>query len=516
MSSFTDYLVVSTICPEGVRRRYSDFDWLRSLLSERYSGVAIPLMPEKRVMNQDQAFIEERMSGLYYYMLLLLSNPYVRNDSSLKMFLTLKGTSDFDQAKKAANAGMGADPNANPGLARWFGVLRSLPVPVDCDQACNELISATDEMEVRVVASLGAVTRFHDACKAYSDSLKAISDSLLDWSNESTTSSTGMSNTMTALKVNTSKLGERLKKVGLTFKEAHDLAVFSPNEVSIFLVDGLVTELHRLKSLRDLMKKREEAQTQYGNAWKAKEQLDVQLKSFKEKGRVDLAASLEPKLAKAAFDLKSRKERLVVPALAFLCSSPSARTHAPPLRKHSSHTHTLTFHPRLDDISKGALFIESDKCSRSRLARFVAMVGQYAALSIASGSKNTELWTKFLAVMELSQNNMITDAQATLTGSSSMHGMDCIAGSNLSLPAPSNVLEGNGGSVGGGAASTPTFSVAPPAPAQSAPPPPPPPAFEQAAPASPPPVSVSSMFTSSPGETSAPPAFFGGGSTVDL
>jgi hypothetical protein len=310
MSSYTDYLILSTICPEGVRRRYSDFDWIRSLLSDRYSGVAIPLMPEKRVLgNQGQAFIEERMAGLNEFMLLLLSNPYVRNDASVRMFFTLKGVSEFDQAKKAANAGQGADPSANPGLARWFGVLRALPLPVDSDQACSELIAATDEAEARVVSTLGGVTRYFEASRAYSDALKAITDAMGDWANVASTSAAGMSDSMAVLKANTGVLGDKLRVVTATFKEAHDLAVFSPNEVQIFLMDGLITELHRLKSLRDLMRRREEAQAEYGRAWKAKETLDFQQKQNKEKGRVDLASQLEPKIAKAQSDLRSRKEK---------------------------------------------------------------------------------------------------------------------------------------------------------------------------------------------------------------
>jgi len=96
----------------------------------RYHGLAVPLMPEKRVVgNQSAAFIEERMAGLEQFMLLLLSNAYLRLDETLQMFLRVKSPSEFEQKKKAAMAGEGANPASNAGLARWFGVLRSLPCP---------------------------------------------------------------------------------------------------------------------------------------------------------------------------------------------------------------------------------------------------------------------------------------------------------------------------------------------------------------------------------------------------
>lgn len=62
LTSYTSYHISSTLAPDGVRRRYSDFDWLRDILVARYHGVAVPLMPEKRLVgNQSKGFIEERM-----------------------------------------------------------------------------------------------------------------------------------------------------------------------------------------------------------------------------------------------------------------------------------------------------------------------------------------------------------------------------------------------------------------------------------------------------------------------
>jgi len=432
----------------GRRRRYSDFDWLRELLAQRFNGVCVPLMPEKRVIgNQGQAFIEERMAGLEQFMLLLLSNPYIRNDATLKMFLTLGGTAEFDQAKKAASGGVGANPTQNPGLARWFGVLRALPLPADADAACAELTASTDDLEARAMATLGGVTRYWESARAMGAALRAMNDSLSDWAQAAATNSAGLSDTLRVLKANTGVLSEKVKHAGGAFSNAHDLAVFSPNEIQIFLMDGVVTELHRLKSLKALMAQREAAQNEYGKAWMKQDRLHAEQKQWREKGREDRAVALESKTAEAVQEMKGRKERL-------------------------------------DDISKGALYIESDKCSRARNARFVAMVGQYAALCIASGARTQELWTAFMATMGLNQGIMVKDAQDTLTGKASMHGLDAIAGSPLSLPAPHSVIEGaefgKGGGGGGGGGSEdgklaggePASTWATPAaPAPSAPPP---------------------------------------------
>ncbi len=44
--------------------------------------------------------------------------------------------------------------------------------------------------------------------------------------------------------------------------------------------------------------------------------------------------------------------------------------------------------------------------------------------------------------MGLEQNTQVTDAQSTLTGASSMHGLDAVAGSPNSLHVPTQVLQG--------------------------------------------------------------------------
>ena len=310
MTSYTTYDIKSTICPDGARRRYSDFDWLREVLMARYHGLAVPLMPEKRVVgNQSAAFIEERMAGLEQFMLLLLSNAYLRLDETMRMFLTVKSPSEFEQAKKAAMSGQGANPATNAGLARWFGVLRVLPLPVDVDAAIAELTAQTEDLEARVLAILGGVTRYWEASKMTADALKTMRDTVTDWATSSATNAAGMSETLRALKDHTGVLSDKVKKAGAAFSNAHDLAVFAPNEIQIFLLDGLVTETHRLRSLRALLTVRENAQGEYGRAWTKQDQLHFQQKQFNDKQRVDKAMQLEPKIAEAVGQMKRAKER---------------------------------------------------------------------------------------------------------------------------------------------------------------------------------------------------------------
>jgi hypothetical protein len=74
-------------------------------------------------------------------------------------------------------------------------------------------------------------------------------------------------------------------------------------------MDGLVTEIHRLRSLKSLLAVRELAKKAYTNAWFAQDKLQYSAKQWRDKGRADKADQLEPKIAEAMATLKRMKVR---------------------------------------------------------------------------------------------------------------------------------------------------------------------------------------------------------------
>ncbi|MEE6475975.1 hypothetical protein FKM82_010923, partial [Ascaphus truei] len=79
-----------------VRRRYSDFEWLRSEL-ERESKVVVPSLPGKAIFRQlpfrgdegifEDGFIEERKQGLEQFINKVAGHPLAQNERCLHMFL---------------------------------------------------------------------------------------------------------------------------------------------------------------------------------------------------------------------------------------------------------------------------------------------------------------------------------------------------------------------------------------------------------------------------------------------
>ncbi|XP_072019300.1 sorting nexin-12-like [Amphiura filiformis] len=100
---YTDYevrmksnLPVFKLKESSVRRRYSDFEWLRNEL-ERDSKIVVPPLPGKAWKRQmpfrgddgifEDDFIEERRAGLEAFVNRIAGHPLAQNERCLHMFL---------------------------------------------------------------------------------------------------------------------------------------------------------------------------------------------------------------------------------------------------------------------------------------------------------------------------------------------------------------------------------------------------------------------------------------------
>jgi len=100
---YTDYeiklrtnLPVFKLKNSSVRRRYSDFEWLRNEL-ERDSKIVVPQLPGKSWKRQlpfrsddgiyEEDFIEDRRKGLEQFINKVAGHPLAQNEKCLHMFL---------------------------------------------------------------------------------------------------------------------------------------------------------------------------------------------------------------------------------------------------------------------------------------------------------------------------------------------------------------------------------------------------------------------------------------------
>ena len=105
MSKHVTYLVRTEPYTYLVRRRYSDFVWLRETLQRRFIGMLLPSLPPKayaggRSSTSDKSsHIKHRMRMLGLFLQNLVEIPFVRGDASVLAFLSVQNEGEFETAR---------------------------------------------------------------------------------------------------------------------------------------------------------------------------------------------------------------------------------------------------------------------------------------------------------------------------------------------------------------------------------------------------------------------------------
>ncbi|XP_022670579.1 uncharacterized protein LOC111268958 isoform X2 [Varroa jacobsoni] len=78
-----------TMSRSMVRRRYSEFVVLRSILQEQHPSLTVPRLPGRTLLGKrfDQRFIQERCSGLQSFLKAIVEQPVYLSNKSLHLFL---------------------------------------------------------------------------------------------------------------------------------------------------------------------------------------------------------------------------------------------------------------------------------------------------------------------------------------------------------------------------------------------------------------------------------------------
>ena len=104
-SQFTVYEVCTESMHWLVHRRYSDFDWLRTILCKFFPRILIPPIPGKKLGNRrlEQDFIEKRMKFLQLFMDGLMKNEELKSSEALYAFLSFGDRVQFERKIKELN-----------------------------------------------------------------------------------------------------------------------------------------------------------------------------------------------------------------------------------------------------------------------------------------------------------------------------------------------------------------------------------------------------------------------------
>lgn len=85
-----------------VRRRFSDFEWLRAILCKCFPRMVVPPVPGKKIGGRrfEQDFIEKRMAFLQRFINSVMVNESFKTNEALVAFLSMIDRGQFDSKMK--------------------------------------------------------------------------------------------------------------------------------------------------------------------------------------------------------------------------------------------------------------------------------------------------------------------------------------------------------------------------------------------------------------------------------
>lgn len=102
--SYVTYLIQTTPMDFKLRKRYSDFEWLKHILSIIYVNCVIPPLCKKNYTDRfSEVLIAKRTRSIEKFMKGILLHPLMKNDEVFYNFISTEKESDFEKKKKLYN-----------------------------------------------------------------------------------------------------------------------------------------------------------------------------------------------------------------------------------------------------------------------------------------------------------------------------------------------------------------------------------------------------------------------------
>ena len=105
--AYQTYVITIPTLNLKVVRRYSDFEWFRSILINLFPGRVIPPIPKKNKIGGDrfnEEFLEKRTRTLEKFLNLLLEDPSIKTSQIFYDFVSIEELNIFSDKKKYYNS----------------------------------------------------------------------------------------------------------------------------------------------------------------------------------------------------------------------------------------------------------------------------------------------------------------------------------------------------------------------------------------------------------------------------
>jgi hypothetical protein len=399
-SSFVSYEVSLEPMGYTVRRRYSDFTWLQDILQRRYVGILISPLPPKEGMMSKKGFLKLRMRHLNIFLSKLISNPYLRSDTSLMDFFSVGEKKEWSSTKKSAikeqNLIMAKEKSGNTnekvsavtskpniGQVKWVEAIDAYELPDNTDASIRRIKQQVMVLERLMKAVLKSSNKLVQQSHQYATEMGEFNVAFQALVHTEQTSGLGSGD------ASSPELTAILSKMGYMFSSWHEVLKFQPGVNQMLLHEVLNFELRMIKSLQDLFKQR---QTMLDAGTKAQSHLtNVELKKqgLLSRGKDADAAKMDKKINDALLNQKR-------------CN------------------YVTNF------MTKGLFYSELERFTSDKVTAFREMMAQFAAAHAAYAKRLSEQWTLSLDSVadSVDKELMIQKANSTLEALDMSAGID--------------------------------------------------------------------------------------------
>jgi len=387
MSKHVTYLVRTEPYTYLVRRRYTDFVWLRETLQKRYIGMLLPSLPPKTYQSGTQtttSHIKNRMRMLGLFLEYLVQIPYVRGDPSVLAFLSVQNEQEFDAAKAAtAIADLFTDTSA--GAIKWRDALRSATIPHNGQRVLMDFITQLEYLEGHLKKLVTATKQLSLTASAKRQSMENLCTSFQDWGKTET--EFGNASKFEYPNKSSGDMTKVLNSSASTLEGWGKVLSFEPTIIESVVYAGVTYLNQQVEAFKNLIKLRDASIRDLEKADKA---LAVKKAERESSGNGDKAVS------GSVFSFSSKSETL---------NDSIAREEQEVRAKRRS----------VEAMARALFFSEIDRFNKDRQNTMESAMACLSASELMVSTKNAKLFAAFFTSMKLDSSEWSTRAKDVLS-----------------------------------------------------------------------------------------------------
>eukprot|EP01084_Bolivina_argentea_P106099 189979_1 len=271
---FGKHVVFVIKTPSGceIKRRYTDFEWLRHSLCQMYPGAFIPPIPPKLAVSMwPQGYLLMRKRELQQFLQRLEVIPYLRKEDQTLFFLSKHKTNSFDKQRKTWEK-QHETPSTRQiydNLITTFPKIHETKTPGDMETRCKLSTQLIDEsikqFEIMAKSCDNFVDRTKQCCEAISEFRNSFEDLLRVEYDET----------------QTQYITQKRIDICLHFEQWKSYKMDEINNMNIYYVPTIHRALNDLGVIKEILMTRDKIRLDYKVAKKAADVWNDSTKSIK-------------------------------------------------------------------------------------------------------------------------------------------------------------------------------------------------------------------------------------------